>query len=682
MGTLTIWLHEAKNLLSADLNGKSDPYVVLKVSSGACAKSKVVKRDLNPKWNERIDLEINNNHEELLLELMDWDAVGSDDPLGRVKIRLSKLPLDKVTEAWYHVSTKGEIFLGIKITGLLPLPIVFIPAPALNASGLYWSFPEGKALEYEMGPVLLFYGIDHSRSHYRVAVLVVTKSKGGRTPGLKIWNSDLANRTNSSEPPVKVALIKKMKPFRLWRYTFAIVQSNTAEQQVFYSLERQSNSPYVHSFYVPKRDQPPRLVYTSCNGFSNPEEKIKQMTTPVNAMWTRMAQQHSVEKYHLIMQGGDQVYADPVWNVNPVLAKFQKLPLSNQINTLYTQEMKTAVKQYYFKLYSSHWNQPEIQPVLAQIPMINMWDDHDIFDGWGSWSKELQSSPVYQGVYKQAKSHFAAFQLGINHLQLNDMPSLIPGSIAYSHAYVVGGVGIVALDMRGERTITQILSEHTYTTFQNWLRSLEDLKDFKHLIVMSGVPLVYNDLSFLESVLDILPGQQSIEDDLRDHWSAKSHKIERLKFIDSLLSFAIKKKTRVTVVSGDVHLGALGVLVDNSKHKHPTNATVINNLISSPIGNVLPPPLARNYLQTNAKKIENLGHGMKSQVVRFPDARVKRYLAARNYLTIRFDSQDGLHAFWACEGDDDLYKVYIHPYSESRGEDIPLDDSVIRKKGK
>jgi len=46
MGTVTLWLREAKNLMSADLNGKSDPYVVMKVSSGAWAKSKIVKVSL------------------------------------------------------------------------------------------------------------------------------------------------------------------------------------------------------------------------------------------------------------------------------------------------------------------------------------------------------------------------------------------------------------------------------------------------------------------------------------------------------------------------------------------------------------------------------------------------------------------------------------------------------------
>jgi len=71
------------------------------------------------------------------------------------------------------------------------------------------------------------------------------------------------------------------------------------------------------------------------------------------------------------------------------------------------------------------------------------------------------------------------------------------------------------------------MSEHTYQCFQvfrmdyvwlkgyaltkskqSWLKGLEGTQNFRHLIVMSGVPLVYNDLSFLESVLEILPGQQ------------------------------------------------------------------------------------------------------------------------------------------------------------------------------
>ena len=31
---------------------------------------------------------------------------------------------------------------------------------------------------------------------------------------------------------------------------------------------------------------------------------------------------------------------------------------------------------------------------------VNIYDDHDIFDGWGSYPPRLQDSPVFQGVHR------------------------------------------------------------------------------------------------------------------------------------------------------------------------------------------------------------------------------------------------------------------------------------------
>lgn len=54
-GVLKVTLRYAKNLMSADSNGLSDPYVI--VSSGGAKKtSKTIKKTLNPVWNEEMDL--------------------------------------------------------------------------------------------------------------------------------------------------------------------------------------------------------------------------------------------------------------------------------------------------------------------------------------------------------------------------------------------------------------------------------------------------------------------------------------------------------------------------------------------------------------------------------------------------------------------------------------------------
>ncbi|HPE71554.1 MAG TPA: hypothetical protein PK018_05160 [Candidatus Competibacter sp.] len=46
---------------------------------------------------------------------------------------------------------------------------------------------------------------------------------------------------------------------------------------------------------------------------------------------------------------------------------------------------------------------------MASIPSIAMWDDHDIFDGWGSYDEERQNCPVYQGIYPIARRQDRSF---------------------------------------------------------------------------------------------------------------------------------------------------------------------------------------------------------------------------------------------------------------------------------
>ena len=38
------------------------------------------------------------------------------------------------------------------------------------------------------------------------------------------------------------------------------------------------------------------------------------------------------------------------------------------------------------------------------------WDDHDIFDGWGSYPDTLQNCPVFQGCYQAALRFYLLFQ--------------------------------------------------------------------------------------------------------------------------------------------------------------------------------------------------------------------------------------------------------------------------------
>lgn len=40
-----------------------------------------------------------------------------------------------------------------------------------------------------------------------------------------------------------------------------------------------------------------------------------------------------------------------------------------------------------------------------------IWDDHDIFDGWGSYPLNLQYSDVFQIIFERAELFYYIFQV-------------------------------------------------------------------------------------------------------------------------------------------------------------------------------------------------------------------------------------------------------------------------------
>ena len=55
IGQLNVTVKEARNVPGLDLTGKSDPYLKLKLEEQEF-KTKVKKRNLNPKWDQSFDL--------------------------------------------------------------------------------------------------------------------------------------------------------------------------------------------------------------------------------------------------------------------------------------------------------------------------------------------------------------------------------------------------------------------------------------------------------------------------------------------------------------------------------------------------------------------------------------------------------------------------------------------------
>ena len=67
----------------------------------------------------------------------------------------------------------------------------------------------------------------------------------------------------------------------------------------------------------------------------------------------------------------------------------------------FSPEMEELVRQFYFKRCLMHFHSTRNQSyavALSSIPFVNTWDDHDIFDGFGSYDDDIQVSWVCVSV--------------------------------------------------------------------------------------------------------------------------------------------------------------------------------------------------------------------------------------------------------------------------------------------
>jgi hypothetical protein len=182
-------------------------------------------------------------------------------------------------------------------------------------------------------------------------------------------------------------------------------------------------------------------------------------------------------------------------------------------------------------------------------------------------------------------------------------------------------------------------------TWEIVFAALDATQGLRHLLVVSSIPVVHPDLSFAEHALDLLPAEQDVEDDLHDQWGSYSHRTERLRLVHRLLDFADAQGTRVTILSGDVHVAALGIIESTRRPVRRLNANVINQLTCSPIVHPPPPRIVRWLLERLGGEVNELDRGITAQMLQFPGTDY-RFVARRNWLSLDFENE-GKHRIWA-----------------------------------
>jgi phosphodiesterase/alkaline phosphatase D-like protein len=499
-----------------------------------------------------------------------------------------------------------------------------------------------------MGPVLSVDGMKVGMDTWRLSALVVAKS----SPGSLAWQNEIEQHTAEAEA------LWHCDGLTVFRFRFAVPLQ--AKPSVFHYDVAGTR----HAVHLPAATQSPHMAYASCNGFSSPSA-MKRIDDN-NAMWSVMQTQHQADPYHLLLLGGDQVYADEMWATVPSLRHWVELDDTSAHRAPFSRTMQREIERFYLRLYVHRWSQPAIAKMLACVPMLAMWDDHDIFDGWGSYQEERQNCPVFQGIWPIARRAFAAFQQQLGDGEQRSSAIMADNSV-FSFGMVLPSIAILALDMRSERTTKRVLSPAHWQSVWNWISQLPE--DVEHLMLMSSIPVIYPGFDTLEGLFGMVPGRQDLEDDLRDHWNTIPHKGERLRLIHRLLALARTQHIRPTILSGDVHVAALGVLESSREVAPGARAGVINQLISSGIVHPGPGKPVLFALKHFFSNVDEVDTSISARMVEFPGTQ-QRFIGQRNYLDLSVDASEHgiprrIWANWFIEGQEDPYVKVVHPLREN-----------------
>ncbi|GFE66984.1 alkaline phosphatase D family protein [Litoreibacter roseus] len=448
-----------------------------------------------------------------------------------------------------------------------------------------------------LGPIL---GIERD---YRYSLILLLPKKLETASGdlLKLVVSARGKRT--SNPPATYA---STFGHTLYRFEFEVDPSVETEA-VDYTIEL-SGAPLENasgetswSFVVPGKEVVPKVGFASCNG--NDKLLAPEMDAAEFVMWDKLIAAHNQEElsyaFHCLLLCGDQVYADPIWDRVPYFKKYGlngrnsgKKMSAHRIDPAEKEAFIAQLEAFYEDLYIGCWTRPSIAKVLASVPSVMMWDDHDIFDGWGSYPTELQNCEVFQVIYDVAKRYFELLQI---RTRLN---SALISNDHYSQRVPFRNFEMLILDNRSLRTRDQIMSDLQYQE----LESVRDGSVFdqakgelaKQRTFIFGIPVPVAHLNYKKRAEGLLGRlgwlfkgdfRKSLDDDALDHWDHHLHADEQKRLIDLLFSFGDRHDPKyIHIVSGDVHSAGAGRIERRQGAERHVNQLIASPIVYHPVG--------------------------------------------------------------------------------------------------
>ncbi|MBO0903987.1 alkaline phosphatase D family protein [Jiella sonneratiae] len=377
-----------------------------------------------------------------------------------------------------------------------------------------------------------------------------------------------------------------------------------------------------------------RIAYVSCNG--QEEGDLDRGLDERDAIWQRLADENAAAPFALLLQGGDQLYADDVLHCHPTVERWAAMPKTERGAVELTPEVAEALRRFYFERYLVTYSRPAFASLAASVPSIMMWDDHDIVDGWGSHPPEMLDSPVGRAMFAAAREMFLVFQMAVSPGETSPNGFDATGA-NLGTAVRYPGLSVISPDLRSERRLERVMGESGWRVLET---AFATTPPQDRILMMSSVPALGPRLSWAEFVADVLPGSSEYEDDLRDQWQSRTHRAEWRRFLSLLAGWQESGKGALTVLSGEIHLATRGEMTLKG-------GGTMHQLVASGIAHPAPHPGYPKVLGLLARFGESPLKGRSIRIRPVPGY-ATTYAAERNYLVL--ERRDGRwSAAWELE---------------------------------
>ncbi|HFD10910.1 MAG TPA: hypothetical protein ENJ32_00335, partial [Crenotrichaceae bacterium] len=178
---------------------------------------------------------------------------------------------------------------------------------------------------------------------------------------------------------------------------------------------------------------------------------------------------------------GDQVYSDG--NKHVSVWAFLKKMKSKMLNLDKDERIRVMVS-WYRDIYRGYWGHKEVKAFFARFPQYMIWDDHEIMDGWGSYTSdelarelntwwEWDNADANQELAFNMREAAEIVYKEYQHSHNPDTPNK-----QYDYGYITGNCAFYIMDMRGHRnynrkTASKILGTAQMKRIQSWLATPE-----------------------------------------------------------------------------------------------------------------------------------------------------------------------------------------------------------------